>query len=44
MNELLPDTMSRLQLGLDAARLTAMPIAQRAGFVLQKKVELLKDL
>lgn len=36
--------MNTAQLGLDADRLTAMPIAQRAGFVLQKKVELLKDL
>lgn len=36
--------MNTAQLGLDAARLTAMPIAKRAGFVLQKKVELLKDL
>jgi tRNA nucleotidyltransferase (CCA-adding enzyme) len=36
--------MNTAQLGLDAGRITAMPIDQRAGFVLQKKVELLKSL
>jgi tRNA nucleotidyltransferase (CCA-adding enzyme) len=36
--------MNSAQLGLNADRIPAMPIEQRAGFVLQKKVELLRSI